>query len=352
LLLIGLLSLVLHLIDKRGLDESQFGDTGDWGTDDGRLYLTIGDKDYVTDDIIDTFLIAGTDAGGQDMGEGFNGDLADFIMLLIIDRTTEKYAFYQIDRNTMTDVPVLNDDGEFDDFITQQITTAHWYGFTPEERNENLANAVVSLMGGMPFDTYYVMNLKDIGTFNDAIDGVTVTIPTDMTAVDPAFKEGATVHLEGDQAEKFVRARMSLKDDTNSARMSRQEQYIKNAYNMVLDRLRQNPEYISDIYDSVKGIFETNGTGRDISRVTNEIVQYENQGFLRFDGETRLGDTMDDGEEHEEFYPDPESIVSNLRKVINLSEYESSEDDEDDEDDEKFIDPDDLNQNGIDDSEE
>jgi LCP family protein required for cell wall assembly len=349
-LLVALVGLVLHLIDNRGLNDSQYGDSGDWGTEDGRLYLTIGGKDYVTDDIIDTYLIAGTDAGGEDMGEGYNGELADFIMLLIIDRTTEKYGFYQIDRNTMTDVPVLNDQGEYDDFLVQQICTAHWYGFTPEERDENLANTVVSLMGGMPVDTYYVMNLKDIGTVNDALGGVTVTIPTDMTKADPAFTQGATVHLEGDQAEKFVRSRMGLEDDTNAARMSRQQQYMENAYNMLIEQLRQNPEYINDIYDSCKGVFETDGNGSDLSRVTNEIIQFESQGFLRFDGETRLNDTMNDGIKHEEFYVDHDSMIDSLRKVIDLREDETSTEDE--EEDEIFIDPDDLNQNGIDDSEE
>jgi anionic cell wall polymer biosynthesis LytR-Cps2A-Psr (LCP) family protein len=261
----------------------------------------------------------------------------------VIDNTTERYGFFQVDRNSMADVPVMSDDGEFDDIYQQQICTAHWYGLTPEDRNENVENALTPLMGGLEIYRYFVMNMKDIGKVNDAIGGVTVTIPTDMTAVDPAFKEGAVIHLTGDQAEEFVRARTSLEDDTNEARMSRQEQYLENAYTMVLERLKESPEFINDIYDSLQGVFETDGNGRDISRITNQIVNYESMGFNTFDGKVKIGNTIDDGLEHEECYVDEASILEQLSKVIDLREDDTSSDDTTDNSDEDiFIDPDDI----------
>ena len=47
-----------------------------------------------------------------------------------------------------------------------------------------------------------------------------------MTAIDPAFVQGRTLTLNGTQAESFVRARKSMEDDTNLARMARQRQYL------------------------------------------------------------------------------------------------------------------------------
>jgi anionic cell wall polymer biosynthesis LytR-Cps2A-Psr (LCP) family protein len=148
-----------------------------------------------------------------------------------------------------------------------------------------------------------------------------------MTSVDPAFVEGATVHLTGDQAEKFVRARTSLENDTNAARMERQSQYIQNAFSMMLDCMKENPEYISDLYDTLQGAYETDGNGKDISRLTNQIVNYDSMGFNTFEGETKLGDTIDDGLLHEECYVNEASIVEQLSKVIDLREDTSSEDD-------------------------
>jgi anionic cell wall polymer biosynthesis LytR-Cps2A-Psr (LCP) family protein len=235
----------------------------------------------------------------------------------------------------------MSDAGDFADFFTQQICTSHWYGNDAQERNDNLANSVTALLGGFPVGRYYVMSMEDIGTVNDAIGGVTVTIPTDMTVADPAFTEGASVHLEGDQAEKFLRARMDLEDDTNAARMSRQEQYIKNAYSMIIDKVKENPEYINDLYQGLEGVFETDGNGKDLSKATNRMIQFENNGFIRFDGKTKLGDTFGDGEEHEETYVDEQSILEELKKVVNLEDYVDTEE-VDEEEEEMFIDPDDV----------
>jgi anionic cell wall polymer biosynthesis LytR-Cps2A-Psr (LCP) family protein len=345
-MLIAMFGMVLHLIEKHGLKDSQFGDKGDWGeTGADPIYLLFNEKDYVSYDDIDTFLVAGTDGGGVDMGEGMNGDLADFIMILLIDNTTKRYGFYQIDRNSMCEVSIISENGSFSDYVTQQLCTAHWYGMNDDERNENLVTSTSMLVGGLPLDKYYVMNMKDIGTVNNAIGGVTVTIPTDMTAVDPAFVKDATVHLTDKQAEEFVRARMALDDDTNAARMSRQTQYMQNAYSMVISQLRENPEYINDIYQGLEGVFQTNGTGKDISNVTNEMIQFENAGILTFDGEVRDHDTLGDGEIHEEFFVNEESMLTELRKVMNIEEDtgEDSDDEGEDygmDDDVDLIDPD------------
>ena len=322
IMLICLFGLTLHLIETHGLQENQFGDSGDWADDEDAeyQYLTLGDKNYISYDKIDTFIIAGTDGGGEDKGEGFNGDLADFIMLLLIDHSTKSYAFYQVDRNTIVDVPVMNAQGDFDDYFPQQICLAHWYGYDDDTRNENLVNAAFDVFGGLDLDKYYVMGMEDIDTINDAIGGVTVTIDSDMTKLDPAFTEGATVHLNGAQAEKYLRARRGLDDATNAARMKRQRQYMDNAYTMIISQLRENPEYINDLYESLKDVFQTNGEGKDISRITNCIVNYDNKGTITFDGRTEVNDTIGEGIEHEEFYLDYNSVLKGLRQVMNLEE--------------------------------
>jgi anionic cell wall polymer biosynthesis LytR-Cps2A-Psr (LCP) family protein len=252
-------------------------------------------------------------------------------MLLLIDHSTKSYAFYQVDRNTIVDVPVMNAQGDFDDYFPEQICLAHWYGYDDDTRNENLVNAAFDVFGGLDLDKYYVMGMEDIDTINDAIGGVTVTIDSDLTKIDPAFKDGATVHLDGAQAEKYLRARMGLDDATNAARMKRQRQYMDNAYTMIISQLRENPEYINDLYDSLKDVFQTNGQGKDISRITNCIVNYDNKGTITFDGKTELNDTIGEGIEHEEFYLDYDSVYRGLSQVMNLEEDTEAEEDSEEE---------------------
>ena len=331
ILALALLGLVIHFIEKHQEKDEPFTDSDLlWGDEEEEeSLLTIDDKDYVTYDNLDIYLLAGTDGGGVDKGEGFNGDLADFVVLLVIDNTTKKFAFYPVSRNTMVYVPVMNKNGDIQDYAFEQICTAHWYGHDEEERNWNLAEAAEDLLGGLEIDGYYVLNMKDVGKVNDTIGGVSVDIKEDLTELDSAFVSGETVRLSGDQAESYLRARMDVGEGSNAERMERQQQYMENAYDLIIGQLRENPDYVNDLYDQLNDIVESDGTQKRISQISNQIMQYENMGIINFSGETKINDTIGEGVEHEEFYTDPKSLMAGLRKVIDIKEYVETEDDED-----------------------
>lgn len=337
LLLIGLLAFSTHMIENSGLTEDeQFGDTGDWSEGGGtgtEWELNFPETTYVSNDEIETYLLIGTDAGGEDLGVGTNGQLADFLTLLVIDSTTNKYGFMLIDRNTMTNVEVLDEHGESKGPELEQICIAHWYGLDDDQRNKNTVKAVSELLGGLKIDGYYTLNMADIGMINDAIGGVEVDITEDMTSLDPAFTQGAHVLLTNEQATKFVRARMNVGDGTNKGRMARQRQYMQKAYNLLMSQLRDNPEYINDLYDQLEGKIESDTAGRDMGVIANQLLQLESVGILELDGHVEVNDTLKDGLEHEEFYTDENSIASMLKKVINMN-IPGEEDAEEDTDEE------------------
>lgn len=323
LLLIAAFGGVMHFIEKHGEQDEQYGDTGDWGQDESEtgseFTLDFPNTTYVCKDDVTTYLLIGTDAGGEDMGKGFNGELADFLSLLVLDNTTNKYAFIQIDRNTMANVTVYDENGEEKGDAYEQICIAHWYGLDAKQRNENTVKAVSELLGGFPIDGYYTLHMDDIALVNNAIGGVTVEIQEDLTNIDPAFVAGTSVHLEDEQAEKFVRARMNAGEGTNKERMSRQRQYMTSAYQMMITQLRESPEYVNDLYDQLNGIIESNGNDRNIGNVANQLVQLDSVGILDIEGKTQVNDTQKDGKEHEEFYTTEDDIVAALKQVINLS---------------------------------
>lgn len=330
ILAIGAFGAAMHMIESYGLRSVKFGDTGDWGDEDEEVTeLSLADDLYVSNDDIDTYLIIGTDAGGEDLGDMYSGELADFLTLLLVDNTTRKFAFIQIDRNSMVDMQVPNDKGSMTGIAKQQLCISHWYGKDADERNQNTVAAVQTLLGDLEIDNCYTLSMNDIGAVNHAIGGVVVDIDTDMTSVDPAFVKGANVLLDDQQAEKFVRARMSVGEGTNRERMSRQTQYMQKAYNLVMSQLRENPEYINELYQELSGKIQSGQSAKEFSAMTNQILQYESLGIMQFSGETKLADTQGDGIEHEEFYVDENSIVTTLSKVMNLQK--SSETEEDDE---------------------
>ena len=313
--------LMLKFVFDRTELGDQFGDSGEWGEEDEQISLTFGDTEYVSDDNIDTYLIIGTDGGGEFVDEEHSGTLADFLALMIIDNTTKKFGIIQIDRNSMmpmTDIIGLDEIGGEE--VRQQICLAHWYGENEGQRNDNTVMAVSELFGYLDIDNYYAINMAEMGRVNDAIGGVDVDIDTDMTSLDPAFEAGSTVHLTGDQAEKFLRARMDVGEGTNKERMSRQTQYMQKAYNIVMSEIRENPEYVNDLVDSLGDVIEREERGgSNLSRMANHIVQYESAGILQLDGTIKLGDTQGDGVEHEEFYVNEDSIAEVLGQIMNLT---------------------------------
>ena len=315
----------LQFAEKLGLKDVQFGDTGEWG--DGKIEtteLSLNNKLYVTKDNLDTYLIIGTDSGGIDEGEMYSGELADFVTLLLVDNTTKKFAFLQMDRNSMVEMAVPDETGNAEEIQQMQLCISHWYGRDADERNEYTAAAVTTLLGDLEIDNVYSLEMTEIGAVNHAIGGVEVDIETDMTNVDPAFVKGAHVLLDDDQAEKFVRARMNVGKGTNAERMARQTQYMQKAYNLVMNQLRENPNYINDLYKELDGVVYSSGSAKDFSRLTNQLLEYEALGIMHFTGTTKMGDTLGEGlekeEYHEEFYVDDESILACYKKIMNIKE--------------------------------
>ena len=316
---VAALGLAMHIIEARGLRDEQFGDTGNWGNKEKEATeLSFGDRIFITYDDIDTYLIIGTDSGGKDEGEMYSDELADFVTLLVADNTTKKFAFLQLDRNSMVDIQVLDENGEVAEKKKMQLCISHWYGSDIDARNRNTAAAVSELLGSLPVENCYSLEMTDIGAVNHAIGGVVVEIDEDMTNIDPAFTQGATVLLTDKQAERFVRARMNVGDGTNKSRMARQQQYMQKAYNLVMSQIRENPDYLNDLYSELKGKIHAGQSESNFGNMTSQILEYESLGILQFKGESRINDTIGEGIEHEEFYVDEDSVITELGKVINL----------------------------------
>lgn len=318
LILIALFGCGVYFVEKKGLLDQQYGDSGQWGKEEVKQFsLELNDREYVSSDDINAYLVIGKD-DPKEGEKGYNGEMADFLMLILLDNTTQKYGLYQINRDTITYVDVLDENGNSKGAMTQQICVAHWYGLDADMRNANTVTAASNLFGGLPIDGYYSIRMSDMGLINNAIGGVEVEIEDDMTNVDPAFVKGSRVLLKDDQAEKFVRARMSVGEGTNEERMRRQKQYIQKAYNLVMNQLREKPEYINDLYQELHEVVESNEGSKDMSSIADRLVNYENEGIIQFSGESTIGQHLPDGLEHAEFYPDGESVVECISKVMKI----------------------------------
>ena len=63
---------------------------------------------------------------------------------------------------------------------------------------------------------------------------------------------GKTLTLTGEQAEIYVRSRMSVGVGTNEARMARQEDYITRLTERLNEKLSEGEEEIGALYDALE----------------------------------------------------------------------------------------------------
>ncbi|MBQ9062398.1 MAG: LCP family protein [Eubacterium sp.] len=300
---------------------------------DGDNTLYFGDKLFGYDHRIETWLFIGTDNSGDETaaGENYHGAMADFLMLMVVDHTDDTYGFLQIDRNTITEVSMTSWDGETTDYRDMQICTAHWYGGNPEESAENTVDSVLTLLGDLDhIDGYYVLNMSELDKLNSAVGGVDVTIPLDMTAVDPSFTDGATVHLTDELAEKFIRARMALEDDANEHRMERQRIYLNAFFKEAVNKVKESPNFANELWDTLQSTAVTDMSGNGFSRIAETFRKDESKGILHFEGEAKIGENLlEDGEKHEEFYPSTDSMIETMTELFSLVPINEADDEVD-----------------------
>lgn len=281
-----------------------------------------GKKTAYYDEIV-TYLVIGTDASGNDATdmEEYQGSMADFLMLVVLNKTKGTYGTLQLNRDTMTRVALLQKDGSANAHATIQLCTAHWYGKDREAGCENTVSAVSELLGGINIDGYYALDMKGITELNRLAGGVEVTLLEDFTDVDKAMKKGKTVTLTEEQAYHYVHDRYGVGDETNLSRMKRQKQYIEKLSQTLKSRLVEDTSFINQMYRQLTTYATTNITARQFSVLAQNAGMYESMGSVELEGKMKVGEALGDGIEHAEFYLD-DGEIDRVLKILYLDEKE------------------------------
>lgn len=241
--------------------------------------LTWNGQNYRQKPAVTVLLIAGVDKDGDLLqaspDEYRSGGQSDFLLLLAIDHTGKQIHQLQIDRDTMAEIDILNVFGREAGTRVLQICLAHSYGDTPKERARHTVNAVERLLSGITVDGYYIMDFTAVPVFNDALGGVTVTIPADMTSVNPAWTEGARVTLHGLEAETFVRTRKTVGEGSNRERMERQNEFMSCALAQMNKRLSDDLNFSSTLLSALRSVCFTNLSENALLDEVNRSYKYE-----------------------------------------------------------------------------
>ena len=268
-------------------------------------YLEYNGKTYAPKGGVETFLVLGLDKfEGEGIVDSYNNDKqADFLLLMVFDNNTQTCTAIQINRDTMVNVNVLGVAGNKVDTVTRQIALAHTYGNGRDVSCRNTADSVSSLLKGIKVNHYLSVMMDAVPILNDLVGGVEVEILHDFTGIDDALIQGQKVTLTGEQALLYVRTRYGLEENTNSARMERQQQYMNALYQLTQERIANDSNFVVDASLSLSDYIVSDRSVTQLQTLAEKFNQYEFLGIQSIAGESQTG------AEFMEFYPDEDALM-------------------------------------------
>ena len=312
LLFFSILLVVTDRIKKQKEDEATSAPSSSWEnpyeTEDIDPVIYFDGKPYVHKKNIETFLFMGIDKYGEsEEVTGYrNHEQVDVLMLCIVDHDAKTYQVLQINRDTYTKIPRIGAAGDRVGEVDAQIALAHTYGTGQKDSCEYTAEAVSMLLMDEKVDHYISLKLDSIAILNKSVGGVEVTIPVDMTMVDPEMQKDKTMVLSDKQAEFFVRSRGKLEDDTNVSRMTRQDTYLHAWRQKAKQKMNADAGFALNLIADLSYFMVADQDLNGLSKLSGYLADYEYLGKIKIDGETK------NGQEFLEFYPDQEA----LKKIV------------------------------------
>lgn len=261
------------------------------------------DEEYFPRQDITTILFIGVDEEGPVEEKDHNSGSAysDVVVLLVFDETNKEINAIALNRDSMVDMPMLDENGKRKGGFYGQLTFAHSFGNGLEQSCENTVWTVSDILYGTQIDYYFSMNMDAISIINDAVGGVTVNVKDDFSEIGSDIPMGEYT-LFGDEAEKFVRSRMGIGDGLNSSRMERQKEYVFGFAKALEAKTEENSLFAMDVYEQVSDYIFTDCSVDTLSSLSKKFEEYEFREILTPKGEYVRG------ERFYEFYIDEEDL--------------------------------------------
>lgn len=218
--------------------------------------ISYNGKNYRYNTSIKNYLFLGVDQDGPVVKakDGISGGQSDAMFLLVADDRNKTLSVIAINRNTMTNVKVYDEDGKYVNTARLQICLQHGYGDGMRVSCLRSVDAVSELFYNLPISGYLSMNMDALPIINDAIGGVTVEVLDDLsnTAKNVSLKKGETVTLTGAEAYVYLRSRDTSVFDSAGERLNRQMQYMTALFAKMKTVTESNSSIFKTINSSIK----------------------------------------------------------------------------------------------------
>lgn len=316
--LIALVFCVFHIFAAAGRHRLQ-SKADAWQSDfiryQGRVY-------QYNEDIL-TFLVMGIDKGTEAI-EGYEDEgygQADALFLAVLNQKDQSIRIIGINRNTMTDIDIYDENGSYVRTQTAQIAVQHGFGDGREKSCKYQLEAVQHLFYNLPIHEYVAINVSAIPAINDAVGGVDVTVLQDLTVKDPLLVKDSQVHLMGESAYWYVKYRDTSVFASADMRLARQKQYLTSFVEQAKAAVRSDISIVMDLYQAVMPQIVTDIAADEIAYLASILPDYhfDKNSIYTLEGETVMG------RQFEEFYPDEtalyELVLDVFYEEVSVSEH-------------------------------
>lgn len=281
-----------------------------YGTDfSGAGTISWNGKSYRYNDHLSNFLFLGidnrepveTEMGSREAGQ------SDAIYLLSWDRMTGDMTLISIPRDTITTIEVFGKDGSSLGTTKNHLNLAYAYGDGKHESAKLSVEAVSNLLFGISIQGYCAANMDAFPVLTESIGGLDVVVPnSSLEEKDPDYYEGATVTLNADNTEFFVRYRDITISQSALTRMERQQAFMEAYGEKVKELAAKDAGIITEIYSSLQPYLVTNIGMDQFMKLAESYV-----GGAEISRWTVPGEAVE-GNQYDEFYVDDEALYEKM----------------------------------------
>lgn len=274
-------------------------------------------KTYAYNTKLLTFLVLGIDSMDEvhEAEDGLSGGQSDAMFFLVLDPDNKDIKIIAINRNTMTDIDVYNEEGVYVGTGEAQICLQHGFGDGLEESCVRTVKTVKNLFHELPINGYISINMGAIPTVNDTVGGVTLKVLYSLPAAGQyrSLRKGDTVTLTGDDAYWYTQHRDIYDDYSANERLERQLQYLIEFVPALQEKVRENPESVASIYSALSPYMVTDIGLNEAVYLGNEAAEYnfDSANIYQMKGESIIGKSG-----FEEFIYDEEGLYDLIIDVF------------------------------------
>lgn len=203
---------------------------------------------------IRSYLLMGIDkTTAEEKDSAGRSGQADTITLLVRDEEEKKFQILEIPRDTMTQIEAYDAQGKSLGMTEDHINIQYAYGDGRGSSCRLMTEVVSNLLYQVPIHGYCAMMMDGISVLNDAVEGVTITVPQEgFTFEGQQYEPGTDVKLSGAMAEAFVRYRNTDESLSSLKRMENQNVFLESWMRQAQEAASNDAGFAARLYTALE----------------------------------------------------------------------------------------------------